>query len=46
MKPQELYVRGFRNPTPTTYEWEATLAEVERRPFCDIRTRRLICHGE
>lgn len=41
----KLYVRGPRNPIPTSYEWEATLAEIERRPFCDIRSRRLIFHG-
>jgi hypothetical protein len=39
---KELYNRGRRNPEPTNYEYEATVAEIERRPFCDIRTHRLV----
>lgn len=46
MKPRQLYVRGLRNPEPSGWEFEATVAEIERRPFCYIRTHQLILREE
>jgi hypothetical protein len=42
---REPYVQGQRNPTPMGWEYEALMAEIERRPFCNIRSRQIILWG-
>lgn len=42
MKPKQLYIQGRRNPEPTGWVFEATVAEIERWPFCYIQSRQLV----
>lgn len=41
-----LYVQGPRNPLPTSMDMEILDAFIERRPYCNIRTRKLMVRND